>query len=58
MFLCLVSKPGWSALCVCCRSKNRRILNEDGLVAALSKLVKVQVLQFDALSYREQVSYV
>ena len=38
------------------RLSNRRILNEDGLLNAVSQFVKIQVVQFDSLSYREQVS--
>ena len=48
--------PTEPAVCLVRRSGNRRILNEDEMVAALSKFVRVEVVQFDALSYREQVS--
>jgi len=40
------------------RSLNRRILNEDGLISAVSKFVGIRVVQFDAISYAEQVQYV
>jgi len=40
------------------RSLNRRILNEDGLISAVSKFVGIRVVQFDAISYTEQVQYV
>ena len=38
------------------RSLSRRVLNEDALVNAVSKFVKIQAVHFDALSYAEQVS--
>lgn len=37
------------------RSFNRRILNEDGLISAVSKFVRIQMVQFDAISYSDQV---
>ena len=37
------------------RSFNRRILNEDGLISAVSKFVRIQTVQFDAISYSDQV---
>lgn len=37
------------------RTTSRLILNEISLVAAISPFVRVQVVQFDGLSYREQV---
>ena len=37
------------------RSFNRRILNEDGLVSAVSKFVRIQTVQFDAIAYSDQV---
>ena len=48
--------PSEPAVCLVRRSGSRRILNEEEVVIALSKFVKVEVVQFDALSYREQVS--
>jgi hypothetical protein len=43
-------------VCLVRRSGNRRILNEEEVVSALSKFVRVEVVQLDALSYREQVA--
>ena len=50
--------PSEPAVCLVRRSSNRRILNEDEVVAALSKFVRVEVVQFDALSYHEQVRWI
>lgn len=47
--------PAEPTVCLVRRSINRRILNEEDIVSALSKFVRVEVVQFDALSYREQV---
>lgn len=48
--------PAEPTVCLVRRSINRRILNEEDIVSALSKFVRVEVVQFDALSYREQVA--
>ena len=48
--------PSEPVVCLVRRSGNRRILNEEEIVAALSKFVRVEVVQFDILSYREQVN--
>lgn len=37
------------------RTTSRLILNEISLISAISPFVRVQVVQFDGLSYREQV---
>ena len=47
--------PTEPAICLVRRSSNRRILNEEEVVTALSTFVRVEVIQLDALSYREQV---
>ena len=52
-----IPSPSEPAVCLVRRSTSRRILNEDEVVAALSKFVQVEVVQFDALSYREQVGH-
>ena len=52
-----IPAPSEPVVCLARRSGNRRILNEEEVVAALSKFVRVEVVQFDALSYREQVTH-
>ena len=50
-----IPAPSEPVVCLTRRSGSRRVLNEDEVVEALSKFVHVEVVQFDALSYREQV---
>jgi len=51
-----VKKLLWSSCFL--RTTGRLILNEVSLVSAISPFARIQVVQFDGLSYREQVSYV
>ena len=48
--------PTEPCVCLVKRSLTRRILNEGELIGAVEKFVKIKVVQFDVLSYQEQVS--
>lgn len=51
----LLTTPTQPYLCLVKRTLTRRILNDQELIEAVSGEVKVQVVEFEGLSYREQV---
>lgn len=52
------TRPTVPHVCLIRRTTSRLILNEISLVSAISPFVRVQVVQFDGLSYREQIALI
>lgn len=47
--------PPKPLVCLIKQALSRQVLNEEELVAAVGRLVQIRVVQFEGLSFREQV---